>query len=97
MQLPYLTDLSQMATKWRSILNPFLSNPSLQSVILPNIVLVEGANIINHTLGRVLTGWRPVRVRASATLYDTQDSNPTPDLTLMLTASAGVTLDLEVF
>jgi hypothetical protein len=44
-----------------------------------------------------LNGWIPTRVRSAATFYDTQDSNPTPDLTLVLYASAACTIDLAVF
>lgn len=66
-------------------------------VLLEEVVLASGANIVPHKLGRILQGWIPVRVRASATLYDTQDANNTPDQTLLLTASALVTVDLWVF
>jgi len=44
-----------------------------------------------------LTGWNPTRIRASATIFDTQDSNQTPQLTLNLVASANVVVDLLVF
>jgi len=77
----------------QSVLTGPLSNASL----LTSVSLVSGANVINHGLGRKLQGWIPVRVRASATIYDTQDSNSTPALTLQLTASADVTVDLIVF
>lgn len=66
-------------------------------VVLKSVPLSTGSNTVNHTLGRTLQGWFPVRLRASATLYDTQDSNTTPDRTLMLVASAPVTVDLAVF
>ncbi len=84
----------------QNILTPLeqLSRLPLSSgVILTSQVLASGANVINHTLGRNLQGWFPVRVRASATFYDTQDTNPIPDRTLNLTASAAVTVDLFVF
>ena len=97
MQLPYGLDLSQMQTKWKAILDPFLGKPSLQSSILQSISLASGSNTINHGLGRTLRGWRIIRLRASATIYDTQDSNPNPQLTLLLTASAPVVADVEVF
>lgn len=97
MQLPKGLTLPLLQTKWASILNPLLGNPSLNSVILPNVNLVNGSNTINHTLGRALMGWRLIRVRAAATIYDTQDSNPMPSLTLLLTSNAAVTVDLEVF
>lgn len=102
MQLPYfqsaIKELSLLQTKWRSILNPFLSNPGLNSQIIPNVFLENSTTtVINHGLGRVLLGWRLVRVRAAANIYDTQDSNQTPELTLILRSSANVIVNLEVF
>lgn len=72
-------------------------SPLLSGKILEKVVLTTGSNTIQHTLGRPLKGWFIVRQRASATLYDTQDSNATPQVTLLLTASAGVTVDIYVF
>ena len=80
-----------------TILNAPLNNPLLSGNILSSVSLASGANTINHGLGRTLVGWFPVRVRASATLYDTQDSNNIPNLTLQLVASAAVVVDLYVF
>jgi len=90
-------DTVQMQTKWAAQLNPIIDNPISQGILLKNQVLVSGANVINHKLGRKLQGWIVTRIRASATLYDTQDANSSPALTLQLTASAGVTVDLYVF
>lgn len=86
-----------MQNSWAAILNPIINNPANQSVILKNVVLVTGDNTINHLLGRKLQGWKVIRQRASATLYDKQDANQMPALTLVLNASANVTVDLEVF
>jgi hypothetical protein len=101
MQLPYfqssLPILNQLQTKWQSILNPLLGNPLTQGIILNKIVLSSGSNTINHTLGRALVGWSIIRQRASASVYDNQDSNQMPTLTLILISSADVTVDLEVF
>lgn len=88
-------DLAQ--DKWASILNPLIKNPSNNKNILKNVQLSAGTNVINHGLGAVLQGWNPVRIRASATFYDLQDSNQMPDLTLVLVSSANVVIDLEVF
>ena len=86
-----------MQNSWASMLNPLLQNPSLQSTILPQIVLKSGTNTINHRLGRKLQGWRTIRINAAATLYDLQDTNPHPELTLQLVSNAPVTVYLEVF
>jgi hypothetical protein len=90
-------DMSLMQTRWATEINPLLRNPSLQSIILPSIALASGSNTINHLLGRKLTGWRIVRQRAAASIYDTQDANPRPELTLTLTSSAAAVCDIEVF
>lgn len=97
MKLPQQLTYPQLMTKWAAILNPFLDNPPNNSLVLKNIHLSTGSNVVNHFLGRPLQGWKPTRVRASATLYDTQDTNQTPQLTLVLVASAAVVVDLEVF
>lgn len=87
-----------MQTKWRSILNPFLSNPGLSSQIIPKVFLANSTStVVNHLLGRELVGWRVVRQRAGSNISDRQDTNQTPELTLVLHSSADVTIDLEVF
>lgn len=96
-QLPWGLSLSQMQTKWASILNPLLGNPSAQSIILPNVMLASGLNVVNHKLDKPLTGWRIIRINASATIYDSQDQNKMPDLTLLLNSSAPCMVSLEVF
>lgn len=97
MQLPNYLGFDLLRTKWAQILNPFIANPSLQSSLLKNVFLINGTTVINHKLGRALVGWRIVRKRASANIFDDQDSNQTPSLTLILTSDAGVSVDLEVF
>lgn len=86
-----------LQTTWASMLDPVLKNPITQGVLLQSVVLASGTNVINHRLGRKLVGWVPIRLRASATIYDTQDTNQHPDLTLQLTASAAATVDIYVF
>lgn len=86
-----------MQTNWSSQLNPLLAAPSNNSTILKNVSLTTGTNTINTTLGRALQGWTIVRQRAAASVYDNQDSNPNPTLTLVLISSANVICDIEVF
>lgn len=91
------TNLMLLQTKWSSQLNQLLSNPSLQSIILKQVPLASGSNTINHLLGRRLIGWRIVRQRALASIYDNQDNNQSPELTLILVSNNAVSVDLEVF
>jgi hypothetical protein len=96
-KLPQQLTLPQMMTKWAAAINPFINNPSLLTSILSNIALTTGNNVIPHKLGRNLQGYRIVRQRAPASIYDTQDTNQMPALTLQLVSSAPVVIDLEVF
>lgn len=97
MALPLRLPWTQAQDRWATFLNPVIDNVANQSILLQNVSLVAGNNVINHKLGRKLQGWKTVRVRAAATIYDTQDSNQTPQLTLNLFSSAPVVVDLEVF
>ena len=90
-------DLSLMQTSWAAQLNPLLDSPLNNVSILQALVLASGDNVINHKLGKRLTGWFVVGQNASATFYDKQASNSTPQLTLTLNSSAAVTINLAVF
>jgi hypothetical protein len=82
----------------QSAINPILANPLVFGQILVKQVLTSGSNTINHGLDGTLQGWFIVRFHgAFAQIYDTQDSNPIPGVTLLLHASAGVTVDIYVF
>lgn len=89
--------LNQIQNTLVRVLNPLLSNPANDSIILSNITLVTGSNTISHKLGRTLQGWKIIRKRAVADVYDAQDTNSLSNKTLILVSSANVTLDLEIF
>lgn len=95
--LPQKLTYEMMLTQWAQELNPLLKNPITSGIILKSVSLVSGNNVVNHLLGRKLQGWYIVRIRSASTIYDTQDSNQTPQLTLNLVASAPVIIDLAVF
>ena len=101
MSLPRFTvsdkDLMMLQTRWASILDPIIAQPINSGVLLPNISLVTGLNQVAHKLQRRLQGRLIVRQRAAATLFDQQDTNPTPDTLLFLNSSAPVVVDLFVF
>lgn len=88
-----------MQNSWAADINPVINNPPNKSNVLKNVSLLSASNpnVINHLLGRVLQGWKIVRQRAQSQIWDTQDSNQTPNLTLNLKCSADVTVDIEVF
>lgn len=101
MSLPiFLTDdkdFGLMQTRWASEINPLLLSPFLQGRLIQNVSLSTGDNVVNHGLNRKLQGWVLVRQRAAATIYDKQDLNQIPNLTLTLNTSANVSVDLYVF
>lgn len=90
-------DFMLMQTSWASSLNKMLANPATNGILMKSVQLSTGDNTINHKLGRNLQGWVIVRKRANADIYDTQDSNSMPSLTLTLNSSANVTVDLYLF
>lgn len=90
-------DLQLLQTRWKSLIDPLLASPLATASILSGVVLATGPNVVNHLLGRRLVGWTLVRQRAAASIYDTQDANQTPQLTLQLTSSANVVVDILVF
>lgn len=96
-KLPQGLEQIQMENTWASIIEPVLNSPMARPVHLKNVSLAAGSNTVNHRLGRKLVGWISTRLRANVTVYDTQDSNPNPQLTLTLEASGPVVIDLVVF
>lgn len=84
-------------TQWAQQIDPVIANPLLNGSILKNVQLSAGINVINHKLGRNLQGWYFTRVRAPVSVYDNQDTNQSPQLTLVLIASTPSVVDLAVF
>ena len=91
------SDLNLVQQNLIRTLNPIYNTQTLGGSLLQNIPLVIGANSINHKLGRNLVGWQITRIRAASTIFDEQESNKTPNLTLALNSSAAVIVDIYVF
>jgi len=89
--------VNQLQSNVAQVLDPVTANIILSGIFLKSVPLIAGANTISHKLGRRLTGWFVTRKRVTADVWDTQDSNKTPNLNLILNASTGVTVDLYVF
>lgn len=89
--------LMLLQTQWASKLDPLLAIGLLNGIQLKSVQLASGTNVINHKLGRKLQGYLITRLRSSATIFDTQDANSTPQLTLQLTSSASALVDIYVF
>jgi hypothetical protein len=90
-------DLNTVQYNLVRTLNPVFNTPTLGGNLLTSVSLTVGANSINHGLQRTLNGWQLVRQRAQAEIWDSQDSNKTPKLTLNLNSSAAVVVDIYVF
>jgi hypothetical protein len=90
-------ELMMLQTTWAQKLDPVLENQLINGLLLQSIYLTIGDNVINHMLGRKLTGWIITRKRSNSNIYDTQDNNPVPKLTLTLNASANCIVDLYVY
>jgi hypothetical protein len=97
MSLPQKLPLDLLQTKWAQELDPVLKFPPVKGVLLKSIALTTGTNVVNHRLSRNLQGWVITRIKSAATIYDQQDSNQTPALTLILVSSADAVIDLWVY
>ena len=84
-------------TKWAATLNALLGNPVVSGLLINDITVVPGANVINHKLGRKIQGYIVTMNSASVTFYDSQSTNQMPDLTLVLNASGNATISLYCF
>lgn len=96
-RLPQQLPVDQLQSKWAAVLNPVIACPLINGLLLENVALEIGANVVNHRLGRKLTGWIIVRQNAAANIYDMQEFNQMPQLTLNLTTDADTTVSMWVF
>lgn len=92
--LPRNLPLPLMTTQWASQLDPIISLPPNQGILLKNIVLINGVNVVNHKLQRMPQGYIIIDQDALASIYRSAALN---SLTLTLTSNAAVTLSLWVF
>lgn len=92
--LPQRLPLEMMQTQWASQIDPLLVNPLASGLLLKNIVLASGANVINHLLSRQPQGWFVTDTNAAVTIYRSQPFNSS---TLTLTSSGAATVSLYVF
>lgn len=89
--------LQLLQSLWKTILDPIVDRAQNNSLILTEVPLVNGTTTVKHSLNKKLSGWKIVRQRSAAAIYDAQDGNPNPNTTLLLVSDADVVVDLEVF
>lgn len=98
MQLPFqqtlVRDLSIMQSKWKSILDPVLGNPTTNMAILENVALATGNNKVPHLLQRIQQGWIITDIQGVASIYR---NRPFENIYLFLNASAPVIVNIGVF
>lgn len=94
MQLPTKLQPDMQTTKWKSLLDPLLTNPLNNVIILKDVELALGNNIVSHKLGKKPQGWLIVDIDAASIIYRYQEST---DVFLYLNASAAATISLGVF
>lgn len=84
-------------TNWPRLLDPLLDSPIATPIILQEVVLTAGKNVIDHRLGKDLVGYISIGNNGPTTLWSDQANNPLPSKNLWLMASSGVTVNLLVF
>lgn len=89
-------DVMLLQTNWSSQINPVIGNPLVKGVLQTGIKLVTGINSINHRLGRNIQGYVVTGMHNNySQIFDTVSK--TPGLTLDLTSSVPVTIDIYCF
>lgn len=90
--------LAQVQDNLVNCLNPLFNNPLLDGVLVKNIALVTGSNIINNPIQRAIQGVIFVNKNAFSDFnLSAQATNPTPINTIIINLSASVTCDLWIF
>lgn len=90
-------NVNQLQQNILQALRPLLQNPLLNGEFIESVSLVTGDNTILHGLDRKVQGYLVVLKSAAVTIYDKQDTNNTPNLTLILNSSGTATVTLYVF
>lgn len=92
--LPLPNPATPWVTRWKSLIDPLLRN-NLNSVeFLTGIVLASGTTTFPHKLGRKMQGWFITDIDGASTIYRAAPFN---ELTLTLTSSSQVTVNIGVF
>lgn len=86
--------VNQLQQNIKQAVEPLLTNPVNNGVLLTNISLSSGTNTIQHGLGRTMQGWMVADVTSAATIYRSAQFSST---TLTLTSSAATTVNLYIF
>ena len=91
------SDIRELQYRLSTVLRPVTKAPILDGVLLEDIALSTSSTDVPHKLGRAARGYIPVKMNASANVYDEESSNGDKENFLKLKASASVTVNLWVF
>ena len=91
------SDIRELQYGLSTVLRPVTKAPILDGVLLEDIALSTSSTDVPHKLGRAARGYIPVKMNASANVYDEESSNGDKENFLKLKASASVTVNLWVF
>jgi len=89
--------VAQLQQNVEKALNPVLNKPFMDHTIIENVTVLSASDTtVNHGLGR-LVKVVPFNLNANAVVWQKQSSNPAPEVSVLLRASADVTCDLILF
>jgi hypothetical protein len=88
-------DLNLIQDQIASMFNKLAKNPMVDGVPLLRVPLVQGSNIIAHTLGRNFISWAQIRPSAANMAYDAP--SPDPSKYINVIAVGPCTADIYVF
>lgn len=89
-------DLRQVQDAVNFVFQDISSKTILDGRVITD-VLVNGSKLINHLLGRKLQGYLIISKDANADVWDSQSTNTTPAVSLILNSSGPVKVNLWVF
>lgn len=93
------TDLAvrEMQYRLEETLHPITSSEIIDGRLLEDLSLETTATDVPHGLGRAIRGYLPVKLSASATIFDDEASNTNKSEFVRLKASGTVTATVWVF
>lgn len=88
--------VDEQLEKAREVLNELLRVEIVRGILLEDVSLSSGANVINHRLGAKVRGWVVIRKNANEDVWEPAKLDNS-DKQIQLDASGGVIVTLWVF
>jgi hypothetical protein len=86
-------DLNRVQANIEQVLTPILDSKVVDSLVLKDVEVVSGNNVVSHKLGRTMFGYLVIRKSANIDIYDIEVSKTT----LTLNCSGAATISVLVF